>query len=149
MSIEREPSPTYNFPWQADAEGHYLIFRTEQGAFEARDTNTMMYLYPDMPEVDHVWIQVDEQQGFRLFREHVDIIGEGAFGALCDQLFEHDFQLSPEEEPQESDLAAFREAFGREPQRHNPIDRIVKLAMKNFEAEWKYLSGEPEWQPES
>lgn len=134
----------YNFPWQQDAEGYYLVFNTDQGAFEARDTNTMMYLYPDMPEADHVWIQVDESYGFRLFREHIDRVGEGAFGSLCDQLFEHGFEMSDEEDPQECDIEAFYEHFNRRPESINTIDKIVKLALDNLDAKAEYYIGH-EW----
>lgn len=138
-----EQEPSYHFPWRQDAEGYYLIFKTEEGEFEARNSNTMMYLYPDNPEASHVWIQLDDDYGMRLFREHVDRVGEGAFSTLCDQLFDHGFELSDEEEPQESDIQAFIASFGREPIQRNPVEQIVSLVLKNFDQAWEYY--EPDW----
>lgn len=142
MSPEQEPRQ-YNFPWQYDTE-HFLGIKTEFGDLQMRPSTTELYLYPDDPEIDHIYIVKELKDdgtslGYRIFREHCDRIGPGAFGALVDQLIEHGFDIADDdEEPQDSDINAWEQAFNRKYERPNPIDKIVKLAMKNWDAGMQY-----------
>lgn len=142
-SPENEPTPReYNFPWQYDNE-HYLRVTTEFGEIQMRASTTELYLYPEDPEIDHIYIIKElkddgTSMGYRLFREHCDRLGPGAFTSLVDQLLDHGFDMVDEEEPQESDIEAWEQAFKREYERPSSIDKIVKLAMKNWDAGMKY-----------
>lgn len=154
MSVEREPAPQFNFPWLHDEHGDYMIFRSESGDFNLRPETTRMYLFPDQPQADHIFIFTHEQDdmvmGARIWRETLDdALGDGAFGALCDQLFERGFDCADDEEPSELDIKAWEQSFGREYERPDPFEKIVALAIANLDAEWAYYSQEPGWQPES
>ena len=141
---EREPQ--YNFPWQYDTE-YFLGVKTEYGDIEMRPSTTMLYLFPEHPEVDHIYVMMEvlddeTSRGMRLFRQHVDRLGEGAFGVLVDQLVEHGFDIADDEEPSELDIEAWEQAFNKT---YDPIQKLVQLAMQNFEAEWDYYQDEPGW----
>lgn len=142
-----EQEPTYTFPWRQDAEGYYLVFKTDEGTFTARDTNTLMYLFPDQPEADHIFIIMSEEddmiRGARIWRRMFDeALGEAAFGQLCDQMFERGFDVAEDEEPSDLDIAAWEQTFGETYNKPNPIDKIVELAMRNFDAAWRFYSEE-------
>lgn len=147
-SPEQEPNHevNYNFPWQYDNE-FYLGVKTEYGNIEMRQSNTELYLFPEHPDIDHIYIMqevLDDEtsRGYRLFRGHCDRIGPGAFSAMVDQMIEHGFDIAEDEEPSELDIQAWQEAFNKE---YNPIDKLVQLAMKNFESEWIYYQDEEGW----
>ena len=139
---QNESEPTYNFPWHFDTE-HYLTIASEYGNLEMRQSNTELYLFPDCPQADHIFIfkeYIDEQlMGYRIFREHVDRIGEGAFGALIDQLVEHGFDIADDEEPSESDIQAYESLFNRKLESKDPIEKVVALAMKSLDAEYEWF----------
>lgn len=139
-----ELQPSYNFPWQTDDEGAYLSFKQEGERYVARASNTILYLFPDQPHYDHIFIITDEVEnewlGVRLFRQHIDTIGKGAFSTLVDQMFENDFEVAPDEVPSEADKDSYREHFGQAPS--DIFDKIVELAMRNIDAEIDYYLGE-------
>lgn len=149
---EREPSfeqePTYSFPWHEDAYGPYLTFRTDEGDFTARPETTLMYLFPDQPEADHIFIFTHEDEqgqifGARIWRRMFDeALGEAAFGQLCDQMFERGFDVADDEEPSPLDIQDYENTFGEPYIKPNPIDKIVELALRNFDDAWRYYSEE-------
>jgi hypothetical protein len=152
--MEREPQPEFNFPWQEDEDGPYLLFRTNMGVTEIRPWNTEIYLFSDYPEANHVWHEPTEcedddvvRHGFRLDKEDTDkAIGEGAFEAMVWTLQQHDFFTIEREKPEGLDWDAFIEKYGREPEPINRIEKVVELAMRNIDAEWEYMQGEEGWQ---
>lgn len=143
--MEREP--TYQFPWKCDAEGEYLIFRvSDDTVFEIRDDNSLLYLFPGESEIDHVFIPTHEDEdcwyGYRLWRRDLDeVLGKGAFTALCDQMFDKGFEVAPDEEPSELDIKCWEERFG-ENYRAKTNDTIVALAVSHLDEEWKYYDKE-------
>lgn len=143
MSAEVPERTPYEFPWKQDAEGDYITFKHEDGVAQMRPTNAIMYLFPDQPEYDHVFIITEDDgdswQGIRLFRPMIDKLAPNAFGDLCDQMFARDFELAPGEEPSEEDIEVYRENF---PEPVKTIDELVRLAMRNIDAEIDYYLGE-------
>ena len=141
---------SYNFPWQEDHEGEYLLLRTNSGRYELRQTDTDLYIFPNYIEGDHIWHEVecdnDEEvaQGFRMFKSDVDILGEGAYEALVDDMKQRYFTQIVADEMSEYDKQAFINKFGHEPEKADLIGRVVDLALKNFDDGWRYYS--EEWQ---
>lgn len=87
----------------------------------------------------------DQMYGYRLWRITFDnALGEGMFGKLCDELFEKGFDCADDEEPSPLDIKAWEQTFNTEYVKPNPIDKLVELAMKNFEAKAEYYLGH-EW----
>lgn len=145
--MEKQPNPQYEFPWQEDAYGPYVTFRSGQGDFTARPETTLMYLFPDQPEADHIFIFTHEEDdmimGARIWRRMFDeALGKEAFGQLCDQMFERGFDVAEDEEPSDLDIAAWEQTFGETYIKPNPIDKIVELALRNFDQAWEYYSQE-------
>lgn len=145
MSVEREPQ--HQFPWQRDQQGEYLNIRSEHGLYEIRQENTLMYLFPDQPDADHIFIYSHEDEGAvygaRIWRiAFDDILGAGAFGSLYDQMFDRGFEMAPDEEPSPLDIQSWENHFQREYVKPNPIDKIVELALRNFDDAWRYYSEE-------
>ena len=143
---KNEQEPTYNFPWKYDNE-HYLSINSDYGNIEMRQSNTELYLFPEYPEADHIFVFLEELEdgtsmGYRIFREHVDKLGKGAFAAIIDQLVEHGFDIADDEIPSESDIEAYETLFGRKLELRDPIDDIVLKAMANFDSAWKWYEGE-------
>lgn len=136
------PEP-YDFHWQQDAEGEFIKIKYNDSIVEARVTNTIMYLFPDQPRYDHIFIITEDcgeqWQGIHLFRKHIDALADGAFGYLCDQMFAKGFECAPDEEPASEDIEVYEGYFGKD---MDTIDEIVKLAMRNIDAEIDYYQGE-------
>ena len=144
-----EKEPTFNYPWQEDAYGAYLAFQNGDMTFVVRDCNTAMYLFPEEPDADHVWIQLEEgegeDRGIRLWRLQLDeLLGKGSFSQLCSDLFERDFILAEDEEPSPLDMQAWEKTFKKDYERPDPIEKIVAFALKHFDAEAEYYL-EHEW----
>lgn len=145
-----EQQPRFEFPWNRDEQGEYLKIRiSDDKTIELREDTTLMYLFPDQPEADHLFVYThmedDQYYGFRIWRQLFDdILGEGAFSSLCDELFDKGFDCADDEEPSPLDIQAWEQTFNREYIKPNPIDKIVELAMANFDDAWKYYSSE--WQ---
>jgi hypothetical protein len=146
--MEQLPEPTYNFPWKYDNE-HYLTINSDYGQIEMRQSNTELYLFPDCPQADHIFVFkefVDEQlMGYRIFREHVDKIGEGAFGALIDQLVEHGFDIADDETPSESDIEAYESLFNKKLEYKDKTEELVLNALRNIDAEWEWFDKDPDY----
>lgn len=145
MNHEKEP---YSFPWQWDTEA-YLVIATDYGRIELRPSNTELYLFPEDPEIDHIYIMKQQNpdgtsMGYRLFREHCDRLGEGAFSALVEQLIDNGFEIADDEDPSDMDIEAWETLFQREYEPPNSIEKLVKLAMDNFEQKSEYYLGH-EW----
>lgn len=146
---EYEPQNRFTFPWQENEVGEsYLTFQNGDMTFEINRFNTCMYIYPDQPKADHVWVQLEDgddvDRGIRLWRLQIDkLLGSGVFGILVDNLFERDFECSDDEEPSELDIEAWERTFNEKYTKPNPIDKLVELALKNFDSAWKYY--EQEW----
>lgn len=149
--MESEPQPRFNFPWHEDEDGYYILLKTDMGVNEIRPDNTEIYTYTDYPEADYIWHKMYEgddevRHGYRIYRDHVDrAICEGAFEAMIWSMQQHDFEIIEEEEPNESDWYAFREKYDRDPVAIDRVEQVVKLAMKNLDAEWKYVQAEEGW----
>ena len=143
---------SYNFPWHEDKDGEYLLLRTEIGLFHMRQENTDLYIFPDYIDSDHIWHEVecdnDEEvaQGFRMFKSDVDVLGEGAYEALVDDMKQRYFTQIVADEMSEYDKQAFINKFGHEPEKADLIGRVVDLAMNNFDQAWNYY--ESEWSTE-
>lgn len=142
-----EKQPKYEFPWHEDEYGPYVTFRLDEGDFTARPGTTRMYLFPDQPEADYIFIYThhenDMARGAKIWRRMFDeALGEAAFGQLCDQMFERGFECAEDEEPSDLDIAAWEQTFGETYIKPNPIDKIVELALRNFEDAWRYYSEE-------
>lgn len=141
---QNESEPIYQFPWKFDTE-HYLVINAKgYGQIEMRQSTTDLYLFPTCPDADHIFIPIQELEdgstmGYRIFREHIDEIGEGAFGALIDQAVAHDFNIADDEEPSESDIQAYESLFNRKLEYKDPIEKIVALAMKSLDAEYEWF----------
>lgn len=145
---ETEPKK-FEFVWHKDAEGEFLRLKCNGESLEARNINTIMYLFPDQPKYDHIFVITEDEgdrwRGVHLFRGHIDKLAEGAFGNLCDQMFERDFEVAPDEEPSLEDIEIYNEYFGVraiETTATDTIDEIVKVAMANIDAEIDYIEGE-------
>lgn len=53
---ELEHHEPYVFGWGEDAEGEFLQFLVNGEHLQMRKTNSIMYLFPDQPEYDHVFV---------------------------------------------------------------------------------------------
>lgn len=142
-----EYNPHNRFPWQIDAEGEYLKIRSGEGIFELRDSTTLLYLFPDQPEADHIWIQLYEEEeqnmGIRIWRQFVDdALGEGSFSELCDEMCDRGFEIADDEVPSPLDIQAWEEAFDKPYEVRTSVDKLVELALKNFDSAWAYYEGE-------
>lgn len=151
MSIEHEPREPIHIPWQQDSEGYYIRFVNHDGKYDIRDTNSALYLHADDPRVDHLFVMLyedeDSMHGFRIWRGMIDqVMGEGAFNEMVNQMRDHDFAIILADTPTAQDIEFFEDYTNEEYVAPNPIDRIVELAMRNFELEWAYYSQEPGWQ---
>lgn len=147
--INHEHHENYDFSWQEDEEGQYLVFRYQDERLRVCSANTIMYLFPDQPQYDHIFVITDDEgdkwQGIRLFREHINILAPTAFSDLCDQMFDRGFEVAPDEEPADDDIAIYNDTFGIETtavDTTETIDKIVELAMAHIDAELAYWLGE-------
>lgn len=142
--MEKQPK-RYEFPWKQDDDVYYLKLKAGDSVILMHPYNTIMFLYPEYPEADHIWIHMGDNsdgtmQGIRLWRENIDALGDGAFGQLCDEMFEREFDLAEDEEPSPLDRQAYEETFGRQVEKD--LGSIVLKAMTNFEQAWEYYSEE-------
>lgn len=150
---EQEPKPEFDFPWQDLGDGEHIVLRDGSDTYGLYPFNTEIYLFPDYPHADYIfrWIRRDSANdsgtGFRLWRVSLDkAYGEGAFDELCRQMLNRGFEMSDQEEPDETDFTAYEGHFD-EPllpkKEQQSVDFIIEQAMKQFEAEWAYWSQEP------
>ena len=143
-----ESEPKHNFPWQEMDSGEpYLVFKNNGNEFIVHRENTMMYLFPEYPQADHIWISLGDypdgrEKGMRIWRSILDEIGDGVFNSLCDQMYDRGFDMADDEEPSPLDVKAYEEKYGEPLHKNGTIDQIVHLAMKNFDAEWAYIASE-------
>lgn len=148
MSMEFNHESEFFFPWQIDEQGEYLGFIAEEGTFYLRHHNTRMFLFPEEKDMDHIFVVADDEQScLWIWRQTMeDRVGPGAFGALCDQLFEKGFNVAEAEEPSPLDIRIWEQSFDmkylKQPTKKSIIDGIVEVAMKNIDCEWKYVQDE-------
>ena len=132
-----EKEPRYEFPWRRDTEP-YIVISTDYGDIELRPSNSELFLFPDRPEIDHVFIYKEELDdrtsiGYRLFREHVDVLGNGAFSSLCDALFEAGIRLAPDEVPTETDVRAYQESI-----KNTTVNKTVQVETSHIDEEFEF-----------
>jgi len=141
---------SYEFPWQEDKEGEFLVLRTDSGRHVIRQTNTDIYTFPDYVEGNHIFHELyaadDEvNMGFRMFKPDLDEpLGDGTYDALVSDMTQRYFTEIISDEMSDYDRRAFISKFGHEPERVDTIGRIVDLAMLHLDSEAEYYLGH-EW----
>ena len=150
MSLEHEPNPEVHIPWKMDNEGYYINISNGTHGYQMRESNSAIYSHSEDPRLDHVFVMIgeddDQMYGLRLWRGLIEqIIGKGAFDVMVNQMRQHDFAEILADYPTDQDIEFYEDWTKEEYQRPNPIDKIVELAMSNFEAHWEYMQGEPGW----
>lgn len=144
-------------PWNEDEEGHYLAFRTNEGLYEVRRSNTDLYLHGlGHTAIDHLFIEIEDNgetsTGYRLWRGLFDnALGEGMFDVCTEEMTERGFLVIWSDVPTGQDIHYWQEYYQQEyqpveppaPKPVNEIDCIVGRLTAHLAEAWKYY--EPEW----
>jgi hypothetical protein len=144
----------YNFPWQRDSQGEYLVFRvTDERTVEMREANTAMFIYAgELAMFNHIWVETEDEpddenniMGVRIWQQSLDsVIGAGAFHALCSDLIKKGWAIADEDEPSDLDRQAYYQTFKGLQMYETDEDTIVANAMRLFDKEAEYYLGH-EW----
>jgi len=143
---EHEPR---SLPWYEDEIGHYIRIRTESGAYDLRPEDTDIYLH-DEPygQIDHLFHELytsenEVSMGFRVWRDTLDtVLGEGAFDMLVEDMRARNYFVIYADKPTEQDMDFWEGDFGKFKIPEQSIEDIARIAMLNWDAEWKYYSEE-------
>lgn len=142
--MEKNKEQDNVFPWHYDPRvGNYIIFGNGEQQWNSHKYNTVMYLYPDHKDVNHIFILLENQgdydSGVYLFEKMIDErLGVGVFQRICDEMHQNDFDCADEDKPSQMDYSAYERIFGELPaSRLAEIEQEVgKIA--NLDAEINY-----------
>lgn len=143
---ERQPIGD-RFPWQEDEEGWFVGVNSNMGRFELRSDDTVIFRHTDANRhLDHIFHALGENDegtisGYFIWRHALD----DDFDVLCLEMRTKGFQEVFMEQPEEGDIKSFEGAVGREnvtEYRTDSFDKIVEIAMRQFEAEWAWYAEE-------